>query len=176
MAVILVRHTSVSLEPGICYGVSEVPLSDTFQAEAKRVHRALPPSPRLLVSSPSKRCLSLARVLAGDGPVATDSRLHELDFGAWEGRHWDELPRAEVDAWSADFVNRAPPGGESFTQLAARAEACLADLLRRHSGETLVLVTHGGVIRALLASRSGLALRDAFSIPVDFAGVYPLVP
>ncbi|OIR08209.1 alpha-ribazole phosphatase [mine drainage metagenome] len=176
MAVILVRHTSVNIAPGICYGVSEVPLADTFQTEAERVHRALPLGPRLVVSSPSKRCLSLARVLAGDGPVATDPRLHELNFGAWEGRHWDDLPRADVDAWSADFVNRAPPGGESFTQLAARAEACLADLLQRHSGETLVLVTHGGVIRALLAPRSGLALRDAFSIPVDFGGVYPLVP
>ncbi len=176
MPVILVRHTSVSLEPGICYGISEVPLADTFQAEAERVNHSLPPGPRLVVSSPSGRCLSLARVLAGDGPVATDPRLHELNFGAWEGRHWDELPRTEVDAWGADFVNRAPPGGESFAQLSARAKACLADLLRRHAGETLVLVTHGGIIRALLATRSGLVLRDAFSIPVDFAGVYPLVP
>ncbi len=177
MPVILVRHTAVAVEPGVCYGASEVPLADDFPAAAERVRRLLLPPPRArIISSPSQRCLRLARVLANGADLTPDPRLLELTFGAWEGRHWDDLPRAEVDAWSADFVNRAPPGGESFSQLAARAEDCITDLISHHSGESLVLVTHAGVIRALLASRSELPLRDAFSISVEFGGIYPLVP
>jgi alpha-ribazole phosphatase len=169
MNVILIRHTSVACLGGICYGRTEVPLADSFDDEAAAVRAALPPPPWYLVSSPVIRCRRLADFLSSSNLV--DERLHELNFGAWENRLWAELPRENTEWWLADFVNRHPPGGESFGELALRTRAALEDHVRAAAGATALLVTHAAVIRALLAHGSGMSLRDAFSIPVPFGSI-----
>jgi alpha-ribazole phosphatase len=171
---ILVRHTKVIGVEGLCYGRSEVALAETFHEEAEAVRAALPAEIAAVYSSPAKRCRALAEQLS-PAPVI-DHRLHELDFGAWDGRPWADIPREHLDAWGADFVDGAPPGGESFTALAARAGAFADDIARRHGGAKVVAITHGGVIRALLARARGLALRDAFSLDAPHGSVHPLGP
>lgn len=172
MKLILVRHTSVNGTEGLCYGRTEVALADSFFTEAASVRAALPPGPWSLHASPARRCRRLAESLGG--PVAIDPRLHEVNFGDWEGRAWDELPRAALDQWCGDFVLARPPHGETFTELAARAEAFVADLARGDSSGTAVAVTHAGVIRALLAPRRGLRYRDAFTIAVPPGSLHSL--
>jgi alpha-ribazole phosphatase len=105
-----------------------------------------------------------------------DDRLHELDFGAWDGRPWADIPREHLDAWGAGFVTLAPPGGESFTALAARAQAFADGIAQRHGEAPVVAVTHGGVIRALLARARGIPLIEAFSIEAPFGSVHRLAP
>jgi alpha-ribazole phosphatase len=122
-----------------------------------------------VISSPARRCRRLAESFGA--PVSVDARLQELDFGAWDGRAWDDLPRPALDRWCDDFVNARPPGGESFAALIARAEAFVADLT---TGGTVVAVTHAGVIRALLAPRRGLAYTDAFGIAVPPGSLHVL--
>ncbi|CAH2600759.1 Alpha-ribazole-5'-phosphate phosphatase [Rhodovastum atsumiense] len=172
MKLILVRHTAVAGVQGLCYGRTEVALADSFPADAEAVRAALPPGPWVLQASPAQRCRRLADRLGG--PVGIDPRLHELDFGAWEGQSWDDLPRPELDRWCAGFVTLSPPGGESFTDLATRALAFAADMARRHPGACVVAVTHAGVIRALLAARRGIPYADAFSIAVPPGSVHRL--
>ena len=172
MNVFLVRHTSVAAPAGLCYGRTEVPLADTFATEAVAVRAALPPPPWRLVSSPAARCRQLAETL--DAPAVVDERLRELDFGEWENRLWSELPREATEFWLADFVHRRPPGGESFGELAERASAALADLSREAGGLPLVVVTHAGVIRALLARAHGWPLSAAFAAPIPFGSVHRL--
>lgn len=172
MNILLVRHTQTAVPAGLCYGRTDVPLADTFPAEAAAVRAALSPPPWRLVSSPAARCRRLAEFLGA--PIASDERLRELDFGAWENRLWTELPRAETEPWLADFVHRRPPGGESFGELAARAAAALADLTRSDDVRPLVVVTHAGVIRALLARAEGRPLAEAFGTPVPFGSVHLL--
>lgn len=75
-----------------------------------------------------------------------------MDFGAWEGRPWEAIPRAEIDAWAADVAGYAPPGGESPRALQQRALEFVAGLAVAEA----VIVTHAGVIRTLLAHRRGL--------------------
>ena len=75
------------------------------------------PAEARIVASPLRRAQDLARRL---GDPETDARLVEMDFGAWEKRRWDDLPRDEIDAWAADFTGYAPPGGESVGAMAAR--------------------------------------------------------
>jgi alpha-ribazole phosphatase len=75
-----------------------------------------------------------------------------MDFGAWEGRPWDAIPRPELDAWAADVAGYAPPGGESPLALQRRALEFVASL----SLPEAVIVTHAGVIRTLLADTQGL--------------------
>jgi alpha-ribazole phosphatase len=172
MKLILVRHTAVSVGDGMCYGSADVPLAPAFEQAAELILRKLPPGPLRVISSPAERCRKLAETFGVE--VVIDTRLIELNFGRWELLRWSEIPRAESDPWSADFVNRAPPGGETFAALAARAEACVAEFTQRFSENNVIIVTHAGVIRALLAPRQGLALRDAFSLKIEFGGIYPL--
>jgi alpha-ribazole phosphatase len=170
MKLLLIRHTAVIGNVGLCYGRTDVPLADSFAAEAAAVRAALPPPPWTLYASPALRCRLLAETF--DVPVVVDPRLGEVDFGDWDGRAWDELPRAALDGWCDDFVYARPPGGESFTDLIVRAEDFVADAARRHPDGTVLAVTHAGIIRALLAPRRGLSYTDAFGIAVPHGSIH----
>lgn len=78
--------------------------------------------------SPLQRCAALAAAVADRRPdvqTQVDGRLREMDFGAWEGRPWQEIARVEVEAWTADFAHHRPSGGESVACLLARVARAL---------------------------------------------------
>lgn len=172
MSIYLVRHTSVAVAEGLCYGITEVPLENSFNSEVAVLLRRLPIPPSHVLSSPAVRCQKLAA--AFDVSVTIDARLRELNFGDWENRLWEDIPKVEIDSWSKDFVNRAPPGGESFQSLANRAVACLEEATRDLNSANIVCVTHAGVIRALIATSRGMPLAEAFSLPVAFGSIHLL--
>jgi len=145
----LIRHPKPDIDAGICYGRSDLALAEDAGQRAAAL-RALLPADAPLWSSPLRRCLELAQAL--HAAPAIDARLMEMDFGAWEMRRWDEIPRAELDAWAADPVGFAPPGGESPRAMRARVAALLGEL-----PEVAVLVAHGGVLRACVAELTGAA-------------------
>jgi len=151
MAVTLLRHTRPAVAPGICYGVSDLTLAESFAEECDAVIRTLPEFARI-VTSPLIRCRRLAERISADMncPLTEDHRLQEMDFGNWEGRAWADIPRAEIDAWAADFLHACPHGGESVAMLRARVSMALSDL-RRLDDDSLV-VTHAGVIKVALAT------------------------
>ncbi len=114
----------------------------------------------VFVSSPLGRArdtMAAVRVVLGLDPLAfpTDERLQELSFGAWEGLTWAEvklrdpqrLRERRRDKWS--FV---PPGGESYAMLTERVAAWCHTL-----GEGCLVVSHGGVARALMVLLGGLS-------------------
>jgi alpha-ribazole phosphatase len=146
VALTLLRHTRPEGGAGVCYGVTDLPPGAELAREARRLAAQLPQVERV-VTSPLSRCARLAeRLAAARGLVlSVDPRLAELDFGAWEGRRWDDLPRPEIDAWAADLMGARPHGGESVAMLAARAWAALDE------ADGALVVTHMGVIRAALA-------------------------
>lgn len=168
MAVTLIRHTRPAAAAGLCYGRTELPLGETFAEEAAAVRAQLGTAPRVVFTSPAARCRRLAETL-GAAEVRVDPRLWELDFGAWENRRWDDVPRTEVDVWAVDFVERAPPGGESFRALVERVEAFREE--REAEGGDDVVVTHAGVIRAWLCLAERRALATAFERKVEFGEV-----
>lgn len=172
MNVFLIRHPAVDLPQGICYGASDVPLRPDFSSVADQVKALLPPGPWRVLSSPAQRCRRLAERLSDD--ITVDARLRELNFGRWEMRPWNEIPRPELERWAGDFVREAPPGGETFAALAARAHACLAGQAETLADQTLVCVTHAGVIRALHALQHRRDLRTAFDLRVDYGAVLTL--
>jgi alpha-ribazole phosphatase len=163
MALILLRHGRPAGADGLCYGRTDLPPGPDLARQARRLAAQLPPV-RRIVTSPLARCARLAERLAearGLG-LAADPRLVELDFGAWEGRRWDAIPRAEIDAWAADLLNARPHGGETVAELAARTAAALAD----HGAPGTLIVTHMGVIRAALHHAGA---PDPWAARVDFA-------
>jgi alpha-ribazole phosphatase len=144
----LIRHPKPLIDAGICYGRLDIS-AENFDAVAESLRAELP-SGLPLWSSPLRRCRVLAERL-NPSPVF-DERLVEMDFGAWEGRAWDAIPRHELDAWAADVAGFAPPGGESPLALQQRALEFVASL----EVPEAVIVTHAGVIRTLLAHWQGL--------------------
>lgn len=144
----LIRHAKPDIEPRICYGRLDCPASGsraTVTILLEQLPAGLP-----VWCSPLRRCRELAEKLHV-APVI-DGRLAEMDFGLWEGRRWDDIPRPELDAWAADVAGYAPPGGESPRQLQRRA----LDFVESLDVPEAVIVTHAGVIRTLLAHWQGL--------------------
>lgn len=166
----LVRHTSVAVPSGLCYGRSDVPLADSYPEEFENVRAKLPEDLRYF-SSPASRCLTLARDLSSD--VQVDDRLQELDFGAWEMRPWDTLGPEAVQ-WGEHFVTMRCPSGESFADLEKRVLAFWQQLIMRETDKSLAIITHAGVIRAILAHVQHKPLARAFSIEVGYGQVIPL--
>ena len=168
MALILVRHTRPAAAEGRCYGRTDLAPGPDLPAAARAILARLAPVDRI-VSSPLLRCRRLAAVLGARlrVPVRLDAAWRELDFGAWEGLAWDAVPRAELDAWAADFLHARPHGGESVAMLLARTRRAL-----RRAGSTgsrTLAVTHAGPIRAALVATRGRA--EAWRRPVAFGEI-----
>ena len=143
MQVFLIRHPAPDIAPGVCYGQLDVPALDTAATAAALRTQIAPGLP--LVSSPLRRCRALAEAL--HPAPRFDDRLKEVHFGEWEGRLWDDIDRTALDAWAANLLHHAPPGGESAAMLQARVVACL-DELADEGRSACIVVTHAGVMRA----------------------------
>lgn len=144
----LIRHPKPLIGAGICYGRHDCPAEGVVSVAGILLGDL--PSELPVWSSPLRRCRDLAELIHPK-PII-DDRLAEMHFGDWEGRRWDDIPRAELDAWAADVAGYAPPGGESPRDLQRRALDFVASL----DVPEAVIVTHAGVIRTLLAHWQGL--------------------
>lgn len=162
---IFLRHPRLAVAPGLCYGRLDVALAESAADEIAAACNAVEAVPTI-VTSPSTRCLALASALSRRfGRTAKqDARLLELDFGAWEGRPWDEIGRAESDPWAADPWAVAPPGGETFASLHARVAAALCEM---PAGS--LVVTHAGPIRAARMILTGASFAAVFAAAVPYA-------
>lgn len=171
MAITLLRHTAPAIGPGICYGISDIDVADSFARDAEAVTGSLPILQRV-ITSPLQRCRRLGEHIAAalSLPLTEDHRFQEMDFGAWEGRAWADIPRAEIDAWAADFMNARAHGGESVAMLRARTARALAEL--DNSEDHILIVTHAGVIRALVAA--GETAAD-YTATIDFGRFVTLI-
>lgn len=162
MQVFLIRHPRPLVEPGLCYGRLDVDCEDP-QPVAARLR--LPPQTTIL-SSPLRRARRLAEAL--DPCFRLDARLAEIDFGDWEGRRWDDIDRAAIDDWAADVLNFTPPRGESVADLQRRVIDFSAELSAIFAGASVALITHAGVIRALLGHWRGLPTAEWTQLKFDY--------
>lgn len=156
----LVRHARPLVEPGLCYGSSDLPAdaADTERA-ARELAAVLPPGAALVMSGLQRAqqlALALHALRPELAPPVADPRLNEMDFGRFELERWDAIDRAEFDAWTDDFHSHRFGGRESVGELLARVGQALRDHLAAHSSaatpgpgsQDLVCFTHAGVIRA----------------------------
>src|SRR5262249_6346983 len=107
-------------------------------------------------------------------PVVRDHAWREVAYGGWEGLTWEEIAARDADLAArrmADPANVAPPGGESFLQLERRLVPAVESLRRRHDGQTVLLVTHGGALRVLAAWSMGLGPNEAWRFRADNCAV-----
>ena len=182
--VVLVRHArSTANASGVLTGrLKGVHLDETGRGQAERAADRLAAVPlAALVSSPLERCKETAKALLASQDrslrITSERGLVECDYGAWQGRPLKELAREKL--WKT--VQRHPssvifPEGESMAAMSARA----VDAIRRH--DTLVegahgpnavwaAVTHGDLVKAILADALGLHLDQFQRIHVDPASM-----
>jgi ribonuclease H / adenosylcobalamin/alpha-ribazole phosphatase len=165
---LLLRHgqTALSAERRFA-GRGDIPLTDIglAQAAAAAARLAQRRGINLIVTSPLRRAAQTAAAVADatGAQIDVDADLAETDFGSWEGLTFAEVMARspdELTAWMTD-ADAAPPGGESFADVAVRVGAALDRLLERHQGQTVVVVSHVTpiktlVCRALLAPTAAL--------------------
>lgn len=137
-----------------------------------------------IYSSDLTRTISTAEHIAKNRnlTIKTDSRLREIYGGLWENVPWDDLPERfpeSYDCWENDISKTVMPEGESVDEMFSRTRDAFADIASRHPGETVCIVTHGTVIRALVCLWRNIALADMQKVPwfdnasitiVDYAG------
>ena len=159
----LLRHAQVDLVEGLCYGASDVPAHAELTQEAAQAASVLVPVDAPVWVSALGRAKALAQVLQqlrpDLGAPIVDARLNEMDFGHWELKPWDAIPRSAYDDWMADFAHHRFGGAESTQQVINRVADALNDL-RVSPYSEVVWVTHAGVIRAVKF------LVDQGSVPV----------
>lgn len=167
----LIRHTSLAVPSGICYGQSDVDVSASFQIEAESLRKKLADIQfDAVYASPLQRCSKLADTL-NLAPVTLDERLKELHFGDWELQAWDAIPRDMFDIWAQDYANLTPPNGESFSALYERSLSFILEVSSHSKDKNIAVFTHGGVIRAMLAHALNMPLKGLFRIVVDYASI-----
>lgn len=139
-------RTDVSLVPGEAERLKNLRTQPPLGGEFRRVY-----------CSDLRRCReTLAALVPHLMPQAVyDSRLREMDFGAWEGCTYDQLKDNPLyRRWIDNPGEATPPEGEAWTQFAARVDHFWTQLQREVQApevSRILLVTHGGVIRQLLA-------------------------
>ena len=173
MKITLIRHTSVDVPPGTCYGQTDVPLRNTFPQEAALVAAQLKGMDfDRVYTSPLSRCVRLANY-CGFTHATRDARLLELNFGQWEMQRFDDIRDPHLQTWYDDYLHVRPTGGESFDDQRRRV-ASFIDELRRSSCNHAAVFTHGGVIACAQLHAGILQETDVFRSPTPYGGCVTL--
>lgn len=181
----LARHARPLVAAGTCYGRMDVPAeAAATQDAARRLAQALPGRWAGAFHSPLQRCELLAQYLQAlrpDWALEPDPRLAEMDFGTWEGRAWQDIGQAAVDAWAADFAHHRPGAGEPLSGMLGRVAGALqeARALAEGGGGDVLWITHAGVVRCvhwLLAQAGRMPLSHEWTAPAPAYGDWVALP
>ena len=174
----LIRHAIVDENArAMLYGVMDVPLCESSLLEQAPMYRALAarlPRPAVWKVTPLSRTRRTAEaILAAGYPSAewaVEPGLIEQSLGEWQG-----LPHAELPArltlpkhafWPLAGHER-PPGGETLAEVIVRVGAALERLAAQHANEDVVIVSHGGAIRAAVAHCLRVGADNALHLSVQ---------
>ncbi|MHA4980034.1 alpha-ribazole phosphatase family protein [Pseudomonas extremorientalis] len=132
-----------------------------------------------LISSPLQRCARFAEELGArlKLPVTLEKDLQELHFGAWEGQSAATLMETDAGGlglfW-ADPYSFTPPDGEPVSAFSERVLGAVSRLHQAYAGERVLLISHGGVMRLLLAQARGLPREQLLNVEVGHGGLFSL--
>jgi len=156
--ILLVRHGNVEgIKPERFRGRQPLPLTARGRAEAQAVARRIAGGwrPRKIYTSPLGRCVETGAAIAAacGAPTEVCDDLIDIDYGAWQFKTFDEARAADPALFAAWFATphlARFPNGESLQDLVARAANVLRLVLSRHPDDTIVLVGHDSINRALI--------------------------
>jgi broad specificity phosphatase PhoE len=165
MNVYLLRHGETDWNAAKrLQGHEDVPLNETGRLQARQWRQYFDRI-RLdgIYSSPLTRTMETA-VLATGRPACVLPDLRERHMGEWQGRSWSDLCD-QIPDFVKNWRKSAPPGGESFMDVARRVRPLLAQILDSHSNAAeLLIVTHGGVGKIIHAILAGIEDEEAAAV------------
>lgn len=174
----LVRHGHHALLGRVlCGRMKGVELDDLGCEDMARCAATIVPRPGLVQSSPQRRCMQSACIVAAHFrlPVEIVPALDELDYGEWTGRSFGDLaPDPGWSRWNGRRSRSRPPGGESMRSLQKRVVAHLEQLRGDRTLDVVVAVSHAEPIRAALLHYSRMPLDHFLSIEIDPASISTL--
>jgi alpha-ribazole phosphatase len=195
MEIYLIRHTTPKIEKGVCYGFSDLELTDDYEKELpilieKIIQKTqkqylknkeqLQKGELLIYTSPLQRCSILAKDLKlnlqnnFNFKVKQDKSLKEMNFGDWELKKWNEIEETELKQWTDNFVTEFTPNGESFEVLNERVIDFWQQNIKVEKGKIALIVCHAGVIRSILCHALQIPLHKAFSVSIDYGSISKL--
>ena len=155
MRLVIIRHGRTDANEKHLYcGSTDVPLSDKGKEELREMKKR-PGYPDVsdmkVVTSGKTRCTETVKILFGDVPMESDPDFCEMDFGVFEMRSYEQMKDdPQYIEWiTGDNESNLAPGGESGVLMTARVIRGLERLIS--DGRDAVLVTHGGVVAAVMA-------------------------
>jgi len=173
---LLVRHGFVGLKEERFLGRTDIPLSEEGikQAEQLRDRLALEKIDAVYTST-LRRARQTAKIIAAGHKVKITpcEELCECDFGDIEGLTFEEI-KQKYPALAEELVQRKTgsfPGGETIEQLNKRIKTFLKRLKKHKSGETLLIVAHGGPLRLIICNLLGLGIKHWVQIRIDRASL-----
>ncbi len=180
--VIAIRHGETAWNAEMrMQGQLDIPLNDVGLRQAQRVGAALADEHiDAIHSSDLARALQTAEPLAQrlGLPIGLEPGLRERCFGVFQGLTFDEVKARWPDEsrrWRQREPDFAPEGAESLRVFAARAVAAAALIAAAHAGQTVVIVTHGGVLDSLYRAAARVGLQSSRSWLLANAGINRLL-
>jgi alpha-ribazole phosphatase/probable phosphoglycerate mutase len=174
----LIRHGEPADEARHrCYGSLDVGLSKKGREQMEHVAGYLKSEPiTSIYTSPRSRAREGARILAAtvSHPVEVVEGLREIDFGDFEGLTYDEIAARYPDLyrkWMEKPTEVLFPNGESFPEMRTRVLKSFEAIQHKHDGETIAIVSHGGVNRIVLAGALQIPDKCIFRLAQDYAAV-----
>ena len=171
---ILVRHGLTLWNHHFRYqGQTDIPLTEEGVKQAeKAAARLAGEQVGAVYASDLGRAAQTARIIAQrhNRSVFLLPGLREVNFGLWEGKTYQEVREAYADSFNSWFDTPADiliPGGETFHQVKERACQAILEVVRKHEGETVIAVSHGGTIRTIICAVLGLDLNRLWCIKQD---------
>ena len=177
MNIYLVRHTSVAVPRGICYGQSDVPLNERFFDEAHVVKSKLQKifnsfTPDIVFTSPLSRCSKLAE-FCGYSNAIHEPRIMEMNFGNWEMQDYNNIDDPNLQNWYNDYLNVEATGGESFKSQYLRV-SLFFDQLKKTGFSNVLIFTHAGVIECAKIYTGSINFIEAFATQEEYGSVIKL--
>jgi alpha-ribazole phosphatase len=171
---LLLRHAvHTAVESRRFYGSTDIHLSDRGLLQAASVSSVIQEyHPERCFCSPLKRCIETIQPSANI-PIEILSDLREVDFGSWEGKTFDEIQAidpAVVDRWAEFDPAFAFPGGECLGDFLERIRR-VGSFMASVPEQTVLAITHAGVIRSLICHYLGLSPRNYVLFNVDYCSL-----
>lgn len=146
---------------------SDPPLNECGHAQARILGQSLSGKHiDAVYSSPASRALSTAQAIVESASLTSLAvqpldDLREGDFGDWEGLTYEQIDAGwhdHFETWISRPATVAPPGGETLAEVAVRAWEVILGFETRHTAKTVLIVSHGGLLRVVLSKATGLPI------------------
>ena len=175
MTLTLIRHTSVAVPRGTCYGWTDVPVSANFEAEAAACKKQLDGLHfDRVYTSPLTRARQLA-AYCGYPDAIEEPRMKEMHMGDWEMQRFDEITDPQLKEYYENYLDSPTRNGESFKDLYRRVISFIEEL--KHTAapdEHVAVFCHGGPIICAMVYAGRVPLEQGYANIPDYASVTQL--